>query len=89
MTERVKAPEAANARARIVIRRRYKALREGKRVDSPEITAGRLVAYAEDTALKYPVEPSVAYRQWVEAEFSERFLRFCPDSPIPMKVGAR
>lgn len=83
MTERVKAPEAARVRARLVIRKRYKALGDGKRVDSPAILADRLVAYATETAKAYPVEPpSPAYREWVESHFHERFIELCKLAPV-------
>ena len=82
---RTMSPTAAQAHARKAIRRRFKLLREGKRVDSPHILAGRLVAYAEDTAVAFPVEPSKAYRQYVEAAFHERFIELCRTTPVAVR----
>ena len=86
---RTRSPTAAEAHARRIVRNRYKSIRLGKRVDSPQILAGRLVAYAEDTAVAYPVEPSRAYAEWVQTNFHEKFVELCRTAPLAEKAGAR
>lgn len=83
MAERTMSPTATQAHAKRIMRSRYKALRLGKRVDSPAILAGRLVAYATETAKAYPVDPpSPAYREYIESHFHERFIELCKLAPI-------
>lgn len=89
MSERTMSPTAAQAHARRIVRRRYKAIREGKRVDSPHILAGRLTEYAKATAAAYPVEPSRAYAEWVQTNFHEKFVELCRVSPVAAEVGRR
>jgi hypothetical protein len=56
------------------MRQRYKLARTGKRVDPPAVFAGRLVTFAQATAEAFPVEPSPAYRQYVESAFFDRYV---------------
>lgn len=87
MSDRVMSPTAAAAHARRTIRTRYKALRLGKRVDPPKVLADRLITYAEATSLAFPVEPSNAYREHVEAAFSTRFLALSATNPVAVRRG--
>lgn len=89
MTERRMSTAAANARTRVVIRRRYKSLRLGKRVDSPRILAGRLVALLEDAAQDNPGPWSEEWAEYVLSHAGEQYLKFCKVAPIPEKAGAR
>lgn len=89
MSDRTMSPTAAQAHARRIVRRRYKAIREGKRVDSPHILADRLTEYAKATAAAYPVEPSRAYAEYVQASFHEKFIELCRTAPLSEKAGAR
>lgn len=75
-------PTAAQAHARRIVRRRYRALRLGKRVESPAIVADRLVSYLSATAEAFPVDPSPAYRAYVENAFADRFFELCQHSPV-------
>lgn len=72
--ERTMSPTAAQAHAKRIVRRRFKMLRENKRVDSPAVLASRLTEYARATAEAHPVEPSKAYAEWVHANFHEKFM---------------
>jgi len=62
-------------------RARLKASRQGKPVESPAAHADRLVALLQPAAASDPAPPSPAYRQWVEASFSDRFLELCGKYP--------
>lgn len=85
MTERTMSPSAAQAHAKRAIRSRYKAIRLGKRVESPQILAVRLAGYAEATSKAFPVEPSKAYREYVETTFHERYIELCRTTPLAVR----
>lgn len=80
-------PTAAAAHARRAIRSRCKALRLGATVEPPSIFAGRLGNYAVATAQAFPVPPSQAYAEFVEAQFSDRFLALCKVNPVKVVRG--
>lgn len=85
MSERTMSPTAAQAHAKRIVRSRYKSIRLGKRVESPRILAVRLAGYAEATSKAFPVEPSKAYREYVEATFHERFIELCRTTPVAVR----
>lgn len=89
MTERAMSPTAAQAHARRTIRRRYKMLREGKRVDSPKILADRLVVLLKDAAQDDPGAWSEEWAEYVLSHAGEQYLRFCKVAPLPAIAGAR
>lgn len=74
-------PAVASKRAHAAVKARFKASREGKQVESPAAHADRLVAILQPAANSDPAPPSLAYRQWVEATFSDRFLELCGKYP--------
>jgi hypothetical protein len=74
-------PTAVQVHTRKIARARFKALRLNRRVDSPAIVADRLVTYLSATAEAFPVDPSPAYRAYVEAQFSDRFFELCKMTP--------
>ena len=74
VTDRPMSPTAAAAHARRAIKARLKAQRMSKRVDPPAVFADRLVTFAQATAEAFPVEPSPAYRQYVESAFFDRYV---------------
>lgn len=88
MTNRTKSPTAAKTRARIVIRQRMKAVREGKRVDSPHILASRLVSLIETASADNPGEWSDSYCEWVINQFADRYVELCRVVPIPVKAAS-
>ena len=88
MTDRAMSPTAAQAHARRIVRSRYKAVRQGKRVDSPHILADRLVSLLQDAANDNPGPWSEEWAEYVLSHAGEQYLRFCKVAPIPTKVGA-
>jgi hypothetical protein len=71
------------------IRSRFKAAREGKQVEPPEVLAGELVKLLKVAAHDNPGEWSEAYAEHVINQFSSQYLRLCEVAPIRQKAGAR
>lgn len=82
MSARAMSPTAVQVHTRKIARARFKALRLNHRVDSPAIVADRLVTYLAATAEAFSVDPSPAYRAYVENAFADRFFELCQQSPV-------
>lgn len=66
-------------------RARFKAMREGKPFDSPATHADNLMRLLEPVATSDPAPSSWAYREYVHASFSDRFLELCAKYPAPAR----
>lgn len=66
-------------------RERFKAAREGRPYDPPAVHADRLLALLTPAAESDPAPASWAYREYVHAHFSDRFLELCSRYPVPVR----
>jgi len=76
---------SAQADTRKAIRTRYKSLRLNEQVESPAALADRLIGILTPAAESDPAPSSWAYREYVHAHFSDRFLELCSRYPVPVR----
>jgi hypothetical protein len=88
MTERTMSPTAAQAHAKRIVRSRFKAIRLGKRVESPHILAGRLIVLLEDAARDNPGPWSAEWAEYVLHHAGQQYERLCEVAPIREQVSA-
>jgi hypothetical protein len=84
MTART-SPAVASKRANQAVRSRYKSLRLNEEVESPAALADRLIGILTPAAERDPGPASWAYREYVHAHFSNRFLELCARYPVPVR----
>lgn len=82
MTTRT-SPAVASKRANQAVKSRYKSLRLNEQVESPAALADRLIGILTPAAESDPAPSSWAYREYVHAHFSDRFLELCSRYPVP------
>lgn len=84
MTSRT-SPAVASKRATQAGKARFKAMRQGKPFDPPAAHADKLVAILAPAAESDPAPASWAYREYVHASFSDKFLELCAKYPAPAR----